>query len=86
MNSTSPVENRLRSVNFSGCLIFEISVRCDGADCIAGTSLSGFHLMAFAKAHAGSPAVLVDELDAGGFKRAANGAVILAPSSTCPSQ
>jgi hypothetical protein len=47
-------------------LIFEISVSA-GADCLAGASLSGFHLMAFAKAHAGPPAVLVDELDAGGF-------------------
>jgi hypothetical protein len=26
MNCTSPVENRLRSVNFLGCLIFDISV------------------------------------------------------------
>lgn len=30
MNYTSPVENRLRSVNFMGCLIFDISACATG--------------------------------------------------------
>jgi hypothetical protein len=43
-----------------------------GADCMAEhRSASGFRLVAFAEAHAGSPAVLVDELDAGPIKRPA---------------
>jgi hypothetical protein len=76
MNSTSPVENRLRSVNFPVCLNFEISV-CAGADCIAGASLSGFHMMAFAGGARRAPAVVVDELDAGGFQSQANLAACL---------
>ena len=52
----------------SAATIFARRSRSAGADCLAGASLSGFHLMAFAEAHAGPPAVLVDELDPGGLQ------------------